>query len=333
MRSVPTPAGLLKKQTWTLCLAAALLAACAISPSTPVNSPTPQADTPTVTLPAQQAGQDSTPAASPAVSETSTPQPVDSPTQDLNPTGTPIPEEYIATLLAAHETPTRKPSPTPSVPLSYLYITHPGPLSRVTSPITLLAQVIPGAGGVVRIELIGEDGRVLVREIERYNMPPGTRFGIGPDLAFEIPGVAEAARLQVSVFDPRGRPVAKTSVRLILLSLGDAEINPVDDFQEPFYVTSPRPDDVISGGAVSVQGRMRALNANPIVFELFDEKGQVVGSRQIAPPSTNGSYQPFSAEIPYSVKQKTSIRLVIRQPDDGIPGDIALSSLTLTLKP
>ena len=333
MRSARNPADLLKKKTWMLCLIAALLAACGPSPSTPALPSPSQAENPASLLPSRSATLGLTPAPTTYAVETSTPAPVVVSSPVPNPAGTPIPEEYIATLLAAHETPTRKPSPTPSVPLSYLYITRPGPLSKVTSPLTLLAQVIPGAGGVVRIELIGEDGRVLVREIERYNMPPGARFGIGPEINFEIHGVSEAARLQVSVFDPRGRPIAKSSVRLILLSLGDAEINPIEDFQEPFYITSPRADDVISGGVVTVQGRIRALNANPIVFELFDEKGQVVGSRQIAPPSTDGTYQLFSADIPYALKQKTNVRLVIRQPDEDIPGDIALSSLTIILKP
>jgi hypothetical protein len=187
---------------------------------------------------------------------------------------------------------------------------------------------------VVRIELIGEDGRAIVRQIQRYNMPKGMRFGIGPEINFEIPGVSEAARLQVSVFDTFNRPVSEAAVRLILLSLGEDEINAQSDFQDPFFVNSPKIDTVVSGGTLTVTGQTRPINANPIIFELINEQGQEIGSRQIAAPlSTDGSYQPFSAEVPYTVTKLTRVRLVIRQTDDGIPGNIALSSLTITLSP
>jgi hypothetical protein len=187
---------------------------------------------------------------------------------------------------------------------------------------------------VVRIELLGEDGRVLVRQVQRYNMPAGARFGINSKLDFEIPGLSESARLQISVFDPRGRPIAQSAVRLILLSLGDAEINPVDEFEEPFFVVSPRPDAIISGGTLTVLGRTRPLTDAPNIFEILDDAGQVLGSRQIeAPISPDGEPQPFSAELPYKVSKQTPVRLIIRQPDNGIPGNIALTSLTLVLKP
>lgn len=235
-------------------------------------------------------------------------------------------------------TPRRTPTPTittpPSPPLAALRILRPGALSRVVSPIFLEASVIAGADGVVRVELVGEDGRTLYRQVLRYGMPAGARFVITASVEFEIPLVAETGRLQVSTEDSAGRPIALSSVELVLLSVGSNELNPAPPPLEPFNLLKPQPGQVISGGVVEVGGLVRPVSKEPIVLELIDNQGAVISSRQIlAPPTENGSAAPLTATIPYQVKAATPVRLVIRQPDSRIPGDAAISSILLTLTP
>ncbi len=231
---------------------------------------------------------------------------------------------------------TRTPTPsrTPSPPLAYLRILQPGPMSKVTSPINLNASVIPGPDGVVRVELYGEDGRLLSRQVLRYGMPQGMRFGISAKIDFEIPGVAEAGRLQVRVDDAAGRPIALSSVDLVLLSVGNDELNPAPPPLEPFVILLPTANQVVSGGDLVISGLARPLNGEPLILELYDNQGNVISSRQVqVDPDPDGSAVPFTTDIPYKVSAQTPVRLIVRQPDEHVPGDVAISSLTLTLAP
>lgn len=225
-------------------------------------------------------------------------------------------------------------TPTPAPPLATLRILRPGALSRVVSPIFLEASVIAGDDGVVRVELVGEDGRILYRQVLRYGMPAGARFVITASVEFEIPLVAETGRLQVSTQDSAGRPIALSSVELVLLSIGSNELNPASPPLKPFELLTPLPGQIISGGAVEVGGLVRPVSKESIVLELIDNQGAVISSRQLSvPPTENGSAAPFTTTIPYQVKGVTPVRLVIHQPDGRIPGDAAISSILLTLTP
>jgi hypothetical protein len=204
----------------------------------------------------------------------------------------------------------------------------------VISPIHLGAVAYTGPNGIVRVELIGEDGQLIYRQILRGNSNDVTYFNMSINIDFQIAGVSEAARLQVSVDDGYKRPVVETSVDLVLLSMGDAQINPPDDGLSSIVIRQPTYLQVITGSTLHIEGVVRPLNDSPLLAELLSETGGLIGSRQISTPNLPlGTYRPFSIDIPFTIDQAHSIRLVISQQGNHIPGVALLNSVLIWLKP
>lgn len=233
-------------------------------------------------------------------------------------------------------TPTPTITPTPTPPNSYLFISQPGLLSRLVSPIQILAGVHPGHDGLVHIELIGEDSRLIASLLLEYPRYIGREITIDPQLIFEIPGVAEFARLAIYVNDSALRHISLTSVDVILLSIGEKMIYAPKDLREPFIIREPHENDIIQGGKLIVHGLIRPVNQNPVIFELIDEQGKILASNQLQIPEPTGdiSHNPFDLEMEYSVTAPTNARLTIRQESDSrIPGTVALGSVLVLLNP
>jgi hypothetical protein len=297
-------------------------------------TPSPSASA-TPTLTASITSSDTpTPSETPTFTETVTPGP--SPTNTRTPTKT-----RTATITRPpSRTPTITYTPTitftPTPPTSSLLIQKPGPLSKIKSPIQMEAFVSPGEDGLVRLDLIGEDSRMINQLILNYKNGIGQRFWIGPAISFEITAAAETARLVLYTQDLKSRIIGLSSVDIILISVGDNEINPPINTEEEYLVRSPKPGDAIFGGNVHVVGLARPVNANPLILELIDEFGKVIGTTNIEvdEPSGNLSHSPFMVDIPYQVGSTTPARLTLRQESDGrIPGTVALSSLLINLNP
>jgi hypothetical protein len=216
-----------------------------------------------------------------------------------------------------------------------LELVRPGLLSKIVSPIQTEMQVVTGGDNQVTIELIGEDGRVISRQVIDYGPPARRRFWMSPSLPFEIDAAAETARLQVLTRDEVGRLQALSSVDVILLQMGRSEIYPPAITQEPYLIRRPRTDDVITGGVLVVQGLVRPLNDSPLWIELINEAGAAIVTKQIIVPPPSGplSHTPFQVEIPYRVTEPTSVRLTVRQEGSRIPGTVALVSRLITLDP
>lgn len=194
----------------------------------------------------------------------------------------------------------------------------------------------PGDDGMLYIDLIGEDGRYITREVADYRNFINKQIYTVHEVEFEIPGAAETARLVLSVRDQYGRMIALSSVDLVLIQLGDNFINPEAYAQEPFLIRSPKADDIISGGIVHLTAVARPVNNNPLIIELINETGGAIASRilQVEPPSGNLSHTPFEIDIPYQVSSTTKVRLTIHQVSDNrLPGIIALNSVPITLQP
>ena len=121
----------------------------------------------------------------------------------------------------------------PEIPFADIQFVSPGALSKVVSPIELHAFLVPGDSGSVRVELFGEDGRLMFRKLYLINNHAGSQANLRSEIDFEISGVAETATLVISVDDTYGRLKALASEELILLSLGESEVNPPDDFLAP----------------------------------------------------------------------------------------------------
>jgi hypothetical protein len=274
--------------------------------------------------------------ASPSLTQSSTSTP------DTEATLTPWPTNIFTSTKGP--TPTRTPTSTdtptitytPTPPPLFLRITHPGPRSKVVSPIKLDAMISPGRDGFIYIDLLGEDNQVIIHKELDFRRNVGARFGINPDIPFTFNGVSEFGRLLVYTRDEFGRTTFLSSVDLILLSLGNNELLPSHDDQEPYIIRSPEFGESVYGKTLHITGLAKPVNNNPIIFELVDEQLNMVARSEIVVPSPTGdlSHTPFELFMDYKVSTTTSVRLVIRQESNNrIPGTVALSSTRIELNP
>jgi hypothetical protein len=187
---------------------------------------------------------------------------------------------------------------------------------------------------LARIELLGEDGRMLMRETWLYDTPADAYINSNFEIQFEIPGVAETGRIQISVEDQFGRIMKLSSVDLILLSLGKSDINPSGDLLENIIIQQPISNSLIQGGTIRVSGLARTRSSQPLTVDLLKTDGTSVGSRQVTVlPSLNGGYSTFIVDVPYSISYPTRVRLVVWERGERIPGIAQLSSLEILLSP
>jgi len=302
----------MKRNILLLTLLLGILSACAAPAASPIPTAYPPEYLPTViAMTAEAASISSTQTAfalTPVLTPSKTPKPT------LSPTPRPT---FTQTTIPGHDP-------------AAIQIFAPGPMSKVISPITLRMHIIAADSGKIQIDLHGEDGRLLTRNVKK--VPPG---GKGVDqqikIPFEIRAAAEVGRLTVSTLDKAGRLQSLNSVRLLLLSSGTNEINPPGNPSEPVGVFSPLAEESVSGGVLSLRGDVWPFNLNPVVFELIAPDGKSIGLRIV---NVQGlSPQMFETTIPYKVSVPTLVRLTIRQDDDRIKGLFYAYSQELLLNP
>src|ERR671923_65296 len=198
-----------------------LLAACAAPTASPIPTAYPPEYLPTVVALTAEAlhtsGTQTAVALTPILPPTNTPRPTRSPTP--RPT-------FTKTTIPGHEP-------------AAIQIFSPGPMSKVISPITLRMNIVTGDSEKVQIDLYGEDGRLLTRNVKRGVPTSGKGVPQQIKVPFEIRAAAEVGRLTVSTTDKEGRIQSLNSVRLLLLSSGANEIHPPGDPSEPVGVFSP----------------------------------------------------------------------------------------------
>ncbi len=308
-------------------------------------TPLPPTDTPEPT---------GTPTAVPTTTETPLPTPSDTPTITQTPTFGPSPTRTRTPTPTRTATRTRRPTETrrptrtptitttptitltPTPPRADIRIAKPGMLSRVKSPLILRADLAPGDDGIIHVQLIGEDGRLLADKSLNFRQYLSRGITMADSVSFTISAAAETGRLVVFTNDLYGRKKALASVDLVLIKAGDDEITPGGPVRQVYIIREPRVNELLRGGVVQVKGLAQPVNTTPLIFELIDEQGRVVGSASltVALPSGDLSHTPFEVNIPYAVSANTPVRLTIRQESDGrLPGTIALSSIPIVLEP
>lgn len=293
-------------------------------------SPTPLVETnlPETGTPSSETGTPS-PVATQTLTRTATSSPTPSPTVTLTPTITLTPRPSRTPT----NTPTITSTPTLNPKANLLRIAVPGPMSKVISPIEFVFYISPDFVGNTRIELIGEDGRELYTKSFRTFATEGSTK-VSEEIDFEIPGTAEVARLQVSTFDKFGQRLAVNSVRLLLLSIGETQLNPPMPPLEHVLLRTPKWAEEISGGLINIQGEIQPVNTRPITVELFDQLGNLLTSQLLPFDPARTDYQPFNMTVSYRVETtKVPARLVIRQDDDRIGGVAYFYSRELILNP
>jgi len=245
-----------------------------------------------------------------------------------------------ATIIPPTPTPTvrsfRLASPTPPPQPAKMRITKPGAYSIVSSPIQLEALISLGDDSLVYIDLIGEDGRIMVSEVLDFRNYDARNFYITPEIPFNINSAAELARIVVYTKDMFGQMISLVSVDVLLLQMGSSDIAaPLVEF-EPYLVTTPREGSLITGGEVVMDGAARVINDQPLIVELIDEKGAIVGSGEVlvSQPSAALVHVPFQLSVSYTVTHRTRVRLSVRQESaTRIPGTVWMSSSILFLDP
>ena len=240
------------------------------------------------------------------------------------PTETPLPTSTFT------PQPTSTATPIPWHRFGAIRFVSPGPMSKVVSPFQLYMEVISGESQKVQVDLYGEDGRLLTREL-RNVLTTGKGAVVSVRVRFETRAAAELGRITVSTLDKEGRIQSLNSLRLLLLSSGVNELNPVGDPAEPVILFKPLAKETVSGGVVSVKGDIWPFNLQPVVVELVNAEGKSIALRimnleHIRP-------QIFETTLPYKVTEPTTVRLVIRQDDDRMPGVFYIYTQEIVLDP
>ncbi len=223
------------------------------------------------------------------------------------------------------------PTPGPDAPLPPIRILSPGPMSKAVSPIVLKAYIQPGANNRYQIELLGEDGRLLFREVRRHQVYLTEGVYTNIKIPFETRAAAELGRLQISTLDAFGRPLETHSVHLLLLSVGVNDINIGDGEYARANFYYPKNGGEIYGGTLPLIGEFQPFNANQVTFELLSEEGKTLGLRVINMEA--GVRASFETTIPYDVDETTPARLIIRQADEKFTGSVFIHSQSVILNP
>ena len=260
------------------------------------------------------------PTLEPPATQTPSPEPIENTT---TPSSTPIPIEL------AQNSP-----PPENIPQSINQIISPGSGSKVISPFILRAAVEPGPNSVVRIELLGEDGQLLMREVRRYQSLQNERVSLGSEVTYGINAVAEAGRMQISIEDEHGRLRSVSSVDLILQSMGNQDLyQPVDQLED-IVLESPKINRLIQGGIMRVAGLARPRSGQPLMIEILSSDGKIVGTRQVSVvPQPDILYGTFAIDVPYTVDYTTRVLVQVWEPGERIPGIVNLSSVEVLISP
>ncbi|HEX9091121.1 MAG TPA: hypothetical protein VF831_06510 [Anaerolineales bacterium] len=345
-----------------LVLSTILLVVLGVSCSGLVYTPNPTAlpadYIPTVIALTHQAGESPTPAPT-QTSVLVAPQPT-SPTPTLVPSSTPGPTatalEYNPTTtsspipsttstLTLSVTPNRRATrtptitPTPTLPVAGVQINEPGPMSRLVSPLHVIANLRSLPSGTYHIEIWaeplhqGDDAQPLYKEVQRLISNPIDWVFIDQDIEFELSRVSEFGQLRLGMYDTYGRPVSVNSVDLLLLSMGASEITPSEARTERIVIREPTPNQLIQGGKVIVSGLAKP-GEDFMLVELVAADGSIVGYRQVfVTPAADGSYVPYAIEVPYEVSNPTWVRLTVSESSTRIPGIEHLTSVVVLVSP
>jgi hypothetical protein len=258
-----------------------------------------------------------------------TPLPETSPTPEPVPTDTPLPLPTLdssSTLVAT-------PVPQPSADSGAIQILSPGPLSKIVSSVGVRGYAIPGHDNKGSLDLYGEDGRLLVSQLLQLNTPYKWAIFYW-EISFHPSSVGELGRLSLSTQDEYGRINAVNSVHLLLLSEGPSILTPPGNLRERCVIEKPVAGQRLSGGVLSVSGKMRPYNSLPLQVELVSRDGEVIGTSLVPiSPAPDDGYVPFRVDISYRIPNSLWALLVIRQLDDRISGVMYLYSQEILLNP
>ncbi len=282
-------------------------------PDPTISSPTPQLASPTQTE------------VSPTFEDVTEAAPTETPV--------PLPTLDLTTTLDMTPTLTVTAIPQPAADSAAIQFLSPGPLSKLVSPFDIFGFAVPGYLHKSTLDLYGEDGSLLASQLLQLNTPYKWA-NYYYQMSFKLNSVGELGRLTLSTQDQYGRINAVNSVHLLLFSEGMSILNPPGDLKERCSIGLPVPGQRISGGVLTVAGKIRPFNSLPLTLELIGRDGNIIGTQAVPiSPAPDDSYVPFRVDMQYRTSQSMWALLSVRQNDDRIGGIMYLYSQEIFLYP
>jgi hypothetical protein len=177
-------------------------------------------------------------------------------------------------------------------------------------------MLISGESELVQVDLLGEDGRVLQRNLEHVTQSYNGNFR-NFRLTFEIRAVSEAGYIRISTKDDFGRIQALNTMPVLLYSIGSAQVNPVGNMiYERVMLNGIQDGDDVFGGVLSLKGRFWPFNQQPVIVELLLPDGKPISSRILTFKGLDT--QDFETTLPYKITEPTLVRLTVRQDNPAL---------------
>jgi len=212
-------------------------------------------------------------------------------------------------------------------------------MSKIISPLHVVANLRSAPSGTYHIDIWaeplheGDDAQLLYREVQRLISNPIDWVFLDQQIDFELSRVSEFGQLRLGMYDEYGRPTTINTIDLILLSMGTSDITPSEARTERIIIREPAANKLIQGGNVIVSGLAKP-SEDFLLVELVAADGSIVGYRQVfVAPAADGSYVPYSIEVPYQVTTPTWVRLRISESGKRIAGIEHLSSVVVLVSP
>lgn len=198
-------------------------------------------------------------------------------------------------------------------------IIMPGNNARLASPIMLKLITRPGEDGMVRIDLVGHDNRLIYRSFKDYTQYQEDTILIEEEIPFEVRS-DESARLQVILENTKDKTIYLASVDVTLLLIkgtekaGESPVNPRLVIEEPVAGAA------VTGEELVVKGKIKLINENPIIFEVLSDDWLTLTSKMITVPvpADKTAFASFEVKLPLKLKEKTSVTIRIHQESKGL---------------
>ncbi len=236
------------------------------------------------------------------------------------------PPEFILT-----PTPTRVSLP---LPQERLIIEAPGPGSSVVSPVRVAGWGGPAYQGKIFVRLIGEQGQVLARTTTYLLAIEGVSGQFVVTVPFSIPEVAQAGLIELS-FNTTSNRLEHVSTRpVVFLSVGPPHVYTNLTTTEKVTIFTPRADRRVTGGVATVRGAAILDEDLPLLVEVLDRAGQVVGSTEVPVQApVLGELGTFEAQVAYTVPYAQYGRIAVTERGLRPPSVRHYTSIRVYLEP
>lgn len=237
-------------------------------------------------------------------------------------------------------TPAAAGTETPSaLPPEALLIQSPGPLSRLTSPITITGLANQDFAGHVTVQLDSDAASgidIQPATVEQAGASePGDRGTFTATLNFPDSAVSENARITVLALSPRdGHVVHLATVPVALVAAGgQADIKATADHADDIVLQAPAEGDVETGGHIHVAGVAAPTFEQGLAIKVLDSTGAAVGTGVVTIGADAGQTGPFAVDVTYTVTeaQPGTVQVYSTSAKDG--AILHLASVEVSLQP